>query len=453
MRRMTKNLIQPLCCVLLLLGGPLRAETGGAWALRDALELARTQRQDIQAATAKAEAARERPAIVSALEDPVLAPAIDHYPFDKMKNDGGMGAPAPSDDGMDDDGMSDPPTAEPATTDTNNRRYDWSVSLEQSFPLSRVRQYKADAARADADIAVANVSKKVLDIELETVMAFYMLNEKRRMASVIDEQISLTQQLATAANARYSAGSGSQTDVLRVEVELARLAAQKRANAADIRAAEAMLNGALGREATLPVPPLKTPPLDLPLPSQAEAMQAAASKRPELHIGSAELSRAVAEVKSMRSMYSPMGMVRVGYASTMAEGKGAMLMLGVSLPIWREKLSSGVNEARAMRRMANADLAAMKRMIEAETLSAHQALEAAQIQYLSLRDDVVPRAERLVSPALSSYSSGQGSVAAVIDAAQAQWAIKGEAIMAESALGIAWARLYRMTGTHVDHAL
>ena len=50
----------------------------------------------------------------------------------------------------------------------------------------------------------------------------------------------------------------------------------------------------------------------------------------------------------MRSMYKPMAMVRVGRASTMAEGPGAMLMIGVSVPIWRERLRSGVAEAKAI---------------------------------------------------------------------------------------------------------
>ena len=41
-----------------------------------------------------------------------------------------------------------------------------------------------------------------------------------------------------------------------------------------------------------------------------------------------------------------------------------MAMVGISLPIWRDKLHAGVAEAQAMRAMSEADLRAMTRMVE-----------------------------------------------------------------------------------------
>lgn len=271
------------------------------------------------------------------------------------------------------------------------------------------------------------------------------------MATVIQQQIALARQFVNAANARYGSGSGNQSEVLRVEVEVARLESSARALQAGIRSAEAMLNTSIGRDTGMPVPDLVSPKLDNPLPSRDEVSAAALQQRPELQMGNAELSRAMADVQAMRSMYSPMGMVRVGYASTMAEGKGAMLMVGVSLPIWRDKLRGGVAEARAMERMASADLESMKRMVEGDAIAARDQLEVTQIQYLALRDDVVPRAQRLIQPTLSVYASGQGTLFAVIEAAQALWDVEAEFVMAETALGVAWARLDRMTGTTKDH--
>lgn len=271
------------------------------------------------------------------------------------------------------------------------------------------------------------------------------------MAMVVQQQIALARQLVNAANARYGSGSGNQTEVLRMEVEVARLESSARALKAGIRSAEAMLNASIGRDTAMPVPDLVSPKLDNPLPSRDEVATAALRQRPELQMGNAELSRAMADVQAMRSMYSPMGMVRVGYASTMAEGKGAMLMVGVSLPIWREKLRGGLAEARAMERMAHADLTAMKRMVQSEAIAARDQLEEVQIQYLALRDDVVPRTRRLIQPTLSVYASGQGNLSAVIEAAQALWNAEAEFVMAETTLGVAWARLDRMTGTAKDH--
>ena len=421
-------------------------EVTAPWPLETVVGMARDQRQEIIAARARADAARERPAIVSALEDPMLAPSIDHYPFDRMESEEPMSEPA-------EPPMEGEPAPAPVATgsDDNDRRYDWSVSIEQRFPLSKVLTHRRHAAEADAEKAAAEANRTALDVELDAVTAFYMVQEKRRMATVVQQQIALARQFVNAANARYGSGSGNQSEVLRVEVEVARLESLVRALQAGIRSAEAMLNTSIGRDTGMPVPDLVSPKLDNPLPSRDEVSAAARRQRPELQMGNAELSRAMADVQAMRSMYSPMGMVRVGYASTMAEGKGAMLMVGVSLPIWRDKLRGGVAEARAMERMASADLESMKRMVEGEAIAARDQLEVAQIQYLALRDDVVPRAQRLIQPTLSVYASGQGNLFSVIEAAQALWSVEAEFVMAETALGVAWARLDRMTGTTKDY--
>lgn len=435
--------LMPMLALMPPVHGLAQSETAAPWPLEAVVDMAREQRQEITAARARADAARARPAIVSALEDPMLAPSIDHYPFDKMESAESMSVS--TEPPMEGESIPLAPAG-----DGNDRRYDWSVSIEQRFPLSKVLTHRRRAAEADAAKAAAEADRLTLDVELDAINAFYMVQEKRRMAMVVQQQIALARQLVNAANARYGSGSGNQTEVLRMEVEVARLESSARALKAGIRSAEAMLNASIGRDTAMPVPDLVSPKLDNPLPSRDEVATAALRQRPELQMGNAELSRAMADVQAMRSMYSPMGMVRVGYASTMAEGKGAMLMVGVSLPIWREKLRGGLAEARAMERMAHADLTAMKRMVQSEAIAARDQLEEVQIQYLALRDDVVPRTRRLIQPTLSVYASGQGNLSAVIEAAQALWNAEAEFVMAETTLGVAWARLDRMTGTTKD---
>lgn len=417
--------------------------------LDQAVQIALEQRQEIAATQARVAAASERPTIVSALEDPMISPAIDHYPFDSMEASNNMAAsddmdaPAPTDE--------EDMAATPVTTEnSNSRRYDWSISVEQKFPLSRVLTHRRHAAEADLMKTAAEAETKVLDIELETTSAFYMLQEKRRMAVITHEQIRLAQQLLNATTTRYSAGQGDSSEVLRVEVEVARLESRLQSLQAEIRASTRMLNAGMGRTPDTPIPELRGPALDKTLPAATDITAKALSLRPELKIGVAEINRANADKKAMQSMYAPMGMVRAGYASTMAEGKGAMLMFGVSVPIWRDKLRAGVAESRAMQHMAHADFEAMKRMVESEALAARDQLEAAQSQFLALRDNVLPRAQRLISPAISAYASGRGNLPAVIEATQALWDVQQEAVMAEAALGIAWARLNRMTGASKD---
>jgi outer membrane protein TolC len=235
--------------------------------------------------------------------------------------------------------------------------------------------------------------------------------------------------------------------VLRAEVEVARLAAIARALTGEVRAAEAMLNTSLALDPDLPVPELALPVLTQPVPSWA-AIKTAVTSRPELAAGRAEVARAEADIEVMRDMSRPMATIRTGPSYTMAEGRGWMAMVGLSLPIWRGKVRAGVAEANAMRAMAEADLRAMARMVEGEAATAVSQLQAARDRQLALNSDVLPRARMAIEPAVASYAAGQNPLVSVIEAIQALWLVQSDLISADTQLGLAWARLGRAIGSY-----
>jgi len=249
--------------------------------------------------------------------------------------------------------------------------------------------------------------------------------------------------MVTAANARYASGTAPQSDVLRAEVEVARLEAIARGLVSEVRGAEAMLNTSLARAADAELPPLESAATTTLPPEWTTVREAALHGRPELASGRAEIRRAEAEVTVMESMDAPMAMVRTGPAYTMTDGPGWMLMVGVSIPIWRDRVDSGVREAQAMVDMSRADLSAMSRMIEGEAATSRHRVLAARARYLALRDEVAPRARRVIEPSLAGYSSGTLSLLSVIEAAQTLRSVEAELIAAEFELGLAWARLHR----------
>ena len=381
--------------------------------LADVVRIAEQRRAEIVAAVARVSAAAQRPAIAGALEDPMIAPSIDHYPFNPMEEAGANG------------------------------RFDWSIAIEQRFPLSDIRTQRRRAAQADARRSEAEVDRVRLDVALEAQRAFFMLRERREMVRVLDEQLALARQLVAAAAARYAGGKGGQADVLRAEVEVARAQAASRSLTADISAAEAMLNVSLGRSASLPVPPLEYQVRSDEPPAAASVQSAAVENRPELRAGAAEVARASSEIEVMRAMYRPMMTIRAGPSSTMAEGAGAMIMIGVSVPIWRERLRSDVAKAVAMQGMARADLEAMRRMIEGEAVAAREGVNASRVRLDAVRKEVVPRARMAVEAALAAYSAGRSTLVPVIESSRTLWDVRSELVMADRALAEAWVRLER----------
>src|SRR5688572_32840690 len=133
-----------------------------------------------------------RPAIVSALSDPMMSPSLDHLPFML----GGA---------------------------------DVSFTIEQQIPLSGIRRSRRTAALADVDRLRAEANRTTLDVGVQAANAFLMLQERRRTSALVTEQIGFARDVVTAANARYAGGTTPQADVLRAEVEVARLEALAKA--------------------------------------------------------------------------------------------------------------------------------------------------------------------------------------------------------------------------------
>ena len=378
--------------------------------LGDVIRIASERRDEIQAARARTRAGEARPSIVSALQDPMISPSLDHLPFML----GGA---------------------------------DVSFTIEQQIPLSGIRGHRRASALADVDRLRAEASRTTLNVGLQAVNAFLMVQERRRTEALVSEQLSFARDVVSAANARYASGTAPQSDVLRAEVEVARLEAFARALVSEVRGAEAMLNTSLALDAESPVPPFASLAFAQPPPSWS-TIKTALTSRPELVAGRAEIARAGADVEVMRDMFRPMATIRTGPAYTMAEGRGWMAMVGISLPIWRDKLHAGVAEAEAMRAMSEADLRAMTRMIEGDAAVAIHQLQAARDRQAALTTDVLPRARMAIEPAVAGYTSGQLPLVSVIEAVQALWLVQADLIAADTELGVAWARLGRAIGSY-----
>jgi outer membrane protein TolC len=208
-----------------------------------------------------------------------------------------------------------------------------------------------------------------------------------------------------------------------------------------------MLNASLALDPDLPVPPLASVALAGPVPTWPE-VKTALTSRPELAAGRAEVARAEAEVQAMRDMSRPMATIRTGPSYTMAEGRGWMAMVGISLPIWSGKLKAAVAEAQAMQAMSEADLRAMIRMIDGDAAAALSQLQAARDRQSAISADVLPRARMAIDPAVAGYTAGQLPLVSVIEAVQALWVVQADLIAADTELGLAWARLGRAIGSY-----
>ncbi len=375
----------------------------------DVVAWAKTHRAEISAAKAKAGALSETPKVVSALPDPMVMVSMDHLP---LKLTG----------------------------------VDATLLVQQDFPLSGVLGNKKASAEADARAAGADVARVALDVEVEALVAYLMVVERERMQGVLDEQIATSKAIVEATLARLEGGSGSAGDVVRARLDVARLTGERTAVDAELVAAKGMLNATLARAVDAKVPETSlTVPTSEP-PDNPKLVTLAIAKRPELTVMKFKLEKAQADVAVMKSMYNPMAFVRTGPSYTMADGPGVMLMVGVSVPIWREKLGAGVAEATQMSTMVDAETAAIRKMIEGEVATARGAVVAAKIRFETTRDKLVPISRQAVSLQLASYASGQAPLVSVLDSLAMLRMTRMEQVVSEIRLAITWVKLGRAVG-------
>ncbi len=374
--------------------------------------IAKENRAEVRAAQARINASRQRENIVSGLEDPMISPSIDHWPF----------------------GMSEA---------------DVSFGIEQRFPLSKIRGQQRRGAKAQTLVSQAEASRTTLDVQINATDAFLMLYERRGMLILLEKQKDLLTEIVAAVNARYRSGSSTSTqaDVIRSEIELARIKTQIVFLQSQIKSSEAMLNASLGREVNAPVPQLVLNVNSLQLSDSHTVVTTALMKRPEIAVAQAQIQGTLAQIRVMHSMYWPMLTVRGGPAFTMEEGPGLMFMLGISVPIWRSKLRAGVAEAQEMERMTRSELQAMKRMIEGEALSAFNNIKAEKNRYTLLKNDVLARVNQSISPTLSEYATGLLPLVSVIESVRMLRMTQEELLQAEVAVGSTWIRLRSAMGT------
>ena len=389
-------------CAAQRLPSPLELERAMAIAVR--------RRPEVDAAEARARAAARRPAIISVPDDPMLTGGITHLPVEQL-----MGA-------------------------------DWNVMLETTFPLGGILGGRERAAIAQARGLTRDVGRVELDVALEAAMAVLELYWARTLVGLVEAQRALAEQLRDAAQARYASGLGTQAEVLRAQAEVARLGAERAALDGRVQGAEAMLVAALGLLPRTRVPALGELRDDETLSDPASALSRARQARPELLVMRAEIDRWRGETDAMEGMYWPMLTVRLGGAYSMADGAGVMGGIGLSIPIFRDRLDSGVAEARAMREMAEADLNATERMIEGQVGEALGVVRSARARRDALRTDVVPLAAQAVDASLAQYGAGRVPQVMVIEALRTSFDIQTAALGADVEAAMAQARLRRVLG-------
>lgn len=295
-----------------------------------------------------------------------------------------------------------------------------SVQLMQMVPFPGKLGLSGRIAEKSTAMAQANAAEAWWEVRSDGAMAFYELYEADRQIAVMQETLRLLEDFEQVAKAMYSAGEGRQSDVLRANVEVARMGAEIRRMEAMRRAAASRLNGLLNRPADTPVPTPEFGTLPLDLPGADTLFAWANETRPMLERSRLSIEQAGAQRDLAKKEIWPDLVFGVQYGQRpgdMGTERMGSAMVGFSLPIFASKRQLRMrDEAAAMEQMARAELTEMQANVDARIGELLADLERDRTLVLLYRTDVLPQAEANVESAFSSYRVGSVDFMTLVDA-------------------------------------
>lgn len=400
-------------------GGTTRGNEDEAALLHEALPLdsvltyALEHNPTISAARARQRAAHERPAQVSALDDPMFT-----Y-----------------------EGFNIPENFDLTRTDNN------IFKLSQKLPFPGKRRLRGEIATHEVAIASEDVRRAQIMTRAEVKKAYYDLWQVQQNLLVYAREKELAAQFATIAEKKYAVGQVSQPDVLRAQVELTRLITRVTTQTLKLGEVRAMLNGLLSRP---PEAPLGTPQ-DAPQPlvrqTLTELTALTLSSRPEIAATAAAIARDTAMLALSRKASFPDFEVYVERFVNAGRRDGFGVVFSATIPLaYREKYDAGIAEASARLSASKADLRAAQDAALAEVKSALVRAQTAVELITLFTHTHIPQAEQTLAAARIGYQTGTVDFLSLIDSLRVVEQVYLEHVAAAADFEKAYADVERAVG-------
>jgi outer membrane protein TolC len=294
----------------------------------------------------------------------------------------------------------------------------WQVMATQPIPWPGKLGAREATARAQASVASAEVARLRLTTTADVERAYVDLLLVRGQLELLGKLESLWKEAEVMARTRYEVGQGSQSDLLRAQLERTRIRQRRVALEGEERTRVQSLN-------RLRVHPLEEPiatprPLaaldDPPLRPLGEAVGDAERRSPDLVIAARAVETADRRVESAHQDWFPDFAVIAGIMPRGQLVPMWTLQLGITLPVFgATKQGKAVDESKARR---EADLRGEESVRQVVELRAQerQTLLAAALETLGIyRDGILIQSDATVRSTFSQYQVGKTTFSSVLE--------------------------------------
>lgn len=284
------------------------------------------------------------------------------------------------------------------------------------FPGPGKLRAAANVAAAESDVKYFAFEAAVLRTAFNLKKPYYQLHFLDAKIAVNQEMLRLLVDLEKLSRARNEVGAVTLQDALRAQIEQERLA-NEIANLQDSRnPLLAQFKAALGLGADAATPPvparLETTPLDL---TADRLLTGALARNPRLKAMEAEVRRADASIRLAYKARVPD--FSLGLEADVKPNPVIFSpQVGMTLPVWRDKIAAQIAAAQAEKQAAAARFSAEQIMLAVEFAEKSFMFREATRNLELLNDRLLPKARQSLEVARSGYASGKTDFINLIDA-------------------------------------
>jgi outer membrane protein TolC len=295
---------------------------------------------------------------------------------------------------------------------------EWMVS--QELPLSGKNRKRADAARAEAVGALAEVERRKLDVMRDARTAFYNWANAHVQLELNEKNGALLEQFAQISRIKYEAGTRMQSDVFMAETESLKNQEARRDLEQRLVETQLRLNVLMNRKADGPLDRAHVVEVPMPAYDGPEIETHALAHRPELRIAAQKIRAAKARHDLAKRAWIPDPEVRV--EARQFNGSGARIQeydtgLFISFPWFnRGKYKAGIAEANKNRESAEYELSAAENETRGLVREHLKRIETLHHHYTLFRDKIAPLARQSIESTRISYNNDKATFLELITA-------------------------------------
>ncbi len=297
--------------------------------------------------------------------------------------------------------------------------------ISQMFPWFGKIEARTRAAGAGAEAARQRYEAKKLKLFFEVKEAFHEYAYLAEAIEIARENLELIQNFEQVALTKYVGAAAGHPDVVRAQIELARLEDQLRTLDGLREPMVARLNAALNRRNADLLPwPRKEEYATIEI-DRKQIKEILLAQNPELQALDFDIESARSRMELAKKKFYPDIGVGVDWvqtdgalmAGTRDSGKDpVMLMLSLNIPVWRESYEAAEIQARAVARKTRLEKTQMENTLVARLERVLYDYEDSQRKKRLYGDILVPKAQELIGASESAYQGGAIDFLSLIDA-------------------------------------